>query len=392
MAKYTIEAAYCSVFGLDVHARTTTVKGLDRSTGETMTKRFNDCPSAVAIASWMKEGFTGPWYAAYESGCTGFHLCRELRALGVDCDVVAVSSIARSADDKQRKDDRRDASRLLAELASIEPTCSLVWTPDPEVEAMRDLCRARTDAVMAVKSAKLQASAILLRHGHVWNEKTGRGTLRNAWTQDYVKWAKSADLGDPLANEALACYLRAVEEGKERVKDIEERLDELAELPRWKPYVDALSLLWGIGRLTALTLTAEIGEFHRFGGGRDVSKWLGTIPAQSASADKSSHGGITKAGNEHCRTLLVEGISGNGRYTFRDSKRLKRGQVVSPEVKAACRKADRRLAKRREHLKSKKMHANKVKIAVANELIRWVWAIGCMVEDEQLAAQRERPA
>ena len=50
-----------------------------------------------------------PWYAVYESDCTGFHLCREPRALGVDCDIVVVASIARSDSDRKRKNNRRDA-------------------------------------------------------------------------------------------------------------------------------------------------------------------------------------------------------------------------------------------------------------------------------------------
>lgn len=91
MAKYAIESSYCSTFGMDVHARTTTVKGIDRSTGATAMKSFDDVPVPSEIASWMQSEFAGPRYAAYESGCTGVHLCRELRALGVDCDVIAAN-------------------------------------------------------------------------------------------------------------------------------------------------------------------------------------------------------------------------------------------------------------------------------------------------------------
>lgn len=121
MAKYTIESRCCSTFGMDVHARTTTVKGVDRSTGATAAKRFDDVPAPSEIASWMQSEFTGPWYAAYESGCTGFHLCRELRALGVDCDVVAAGGIARSDADGKRKSDRRVDVRGGAPCA--RPTC-----------------------------------------------------------------------------------------------------------------------------------------------------------------------------------------------------------------------------------------------------------------------------
>lgn len=94
---------------MDVHVRTITVKEIDGSTAATAAKRFDDVPASSEIASWMQGEFTGPWYAAYESGCTGFHLCRESRALGVDCDMVVIASIARSDFDRKRKNNRRDA-------------------------------------------------------------------------------------------------------------------------------------------------------------------------------------------------------------------------------------------------------------------------------------------
>lgn len=54
------------MFGMDVHARTITVKGIDRSTGATVAKRFDDVPVPSEIASWMQSEFAGPWCAAYE--------------------------------------------------------------------------------------------------------------------------------------------------------------------------------------------------------------------------------------------------------------------------------------------------------------------------------------
>ena len=66
VANHAIESRCCSTVGMDAHARTTTVKGVDRSTGVTATKRFDDVPAPSAIASWMQSKFTGPWHAAYE--------------------------------------------------------------------------------------------------------------------------------------------------------------------------------------------------------------------------------------------------------------------------------------------------------------------------------------
>lgn len=388
MAKYTIESDYCSVFGMDTHARSTTVKGHDLSTGKTRTKRFGDCPSAEVIMAWMAANFTPPFYAAYESGCTGFHLARELRAIGVACDVIAVTSIARSDEDRKQKNDRRDAARILAELLNPESSISMVWVPDPECEAARDLVRCRLDATAAMKRSKQHVSSALMRHGWVWNEKTPTGNLKATWSRDYVKWAKSADLGEAASNEALRRYILIAEEDIERVGDLNSELLKMAALPRWKPYVDAISLIKGVDWFGALLVAAEIGDFDRFGGGRDVSKWIGTIPKEGSSGEKVSHGRITKAGNDHVRTVLLEGMAGAS-LRYPGAKKARKGQVVSPEVKATCAKASKRLKARFDHLVGRGLPVNKAKIAVVNELIRWIWVVGKMVQAEQraLAAQ-----
>ena len=268
MAKYTIASDYCSVFGMDVHARSITVKGRDLSTGRSKVKRFGDCPTAETLLEWMSSQFTAPYYAAYESGCTGFQLARDLRGLGVACDVIAVSSIARSDEDRKLKNDRRDAARVLSELLNPESRISAVWVPDPECEAARDLVRCTLDAVKAMRSSKQHVSAMLLRHGWVWNERTAAGNLRATWTRGYVKWAKSADLGEPAANEALRRCILIAEEDAGRVDELKAELRKLAALPRWKPYVDAISLIKGVDWFGALLAAAEIGDFDRFGGGR----------------------------------------------------------------------------------------------------------------------------
>ena len=56
MAKHVIELRCCSTFGMDVHARTTVVKSIDRGVGATATKRFDDVPAPSEIASWMQSG------------------------------------------------------------------------------------------------------------------------------------------------------------------------------------------------------------------------------------------------------------------------------------------------------------------------------------------------
>ena len=130
--------------GLDVHARTVSACAFDPFTGEAETGKFgpDPPPTTAGIAAWAR-GFESP-KAVYESGHTGFALCRRLRALGVGCVVGAVSRMQRPAAERRRWHDGRDAAflaRLLATRNVVE-----VWVPPLEVEAARDLSRALDDA------------------------------------------------------------------------------------------------------------------------------------------------------------------------------------------------------------------------------------------------------
>ena len=81
--------------------------------------------------------------------------------------MIAVSSIARSIDDKRLKDDRRDAASLLGAVTAPGSKCRAVWVPSEEAEAARDLVRAYFDMIAATKRLKLQFSGMLPRHGYV---------------------------------------------------------------------------------------------------------------------------------------------------------------------------------------------------------------------------------
>ena len=96
----------------------------------------------------------------YEAGPCGYGIQRHLSARGHDCVVVAPQLIPRRAGDRV-KTDRRDAASLARVHRAGELTA--VWVPDPGHEAMRDLVRARLDAVHALRRARQQLSGFLLR-------------------------------------------------------------------------------------------------------------------------------------------------------------------------------------------------------------------------------------
>ena len=148
--------------GLDVHARSIAAAALDPLTGEVVTKTFAYSPGEVA--SWAL-GFDSP-KAVYESGVTGFHLCRELNALGLECAVGASSKMQRPPADVKRKNDLSDAQFLARLLATHNVT--EVFVPDAETDAARDLVRAHADARADLTRARQRLHLFLMRHGHVF--------------------------------------------------------------------------------------------------------------------------------------------------------------------------------------------------------------------------------
>jgi transposase len=307
-----------------------------------------------------------------------------LSAQGITCEVIAVSTIARSSDERQRKNDRKDAKGLLRELLNPVSGVSVVWCPDEGCEGMRDLIRAYKDAQDALRRSRQRLSALLLRHGYVFNEKTPGGNKKKSWGKAHMRWIDGIVLPSVGADEAFSAYRATVAEDTEAVSRLSKLIGEHAEERRWKPYVDALSCLYGVGMLSAMVHAVEFGDFKRFKNGRSVSKWAGTTPSSHASGEKMlANGRITKAGNANVRTTMVEGISSvAGRKP--PAIRLKAGQEVPRDIIAECAKANHRLYERYRHLtQDLGKKPNVAKVAVANEMIRWAWAIGCMVQDRQ---------
>ena len=168
--------------GLDVHARSVAAAAFNPFTGEVVHRDFGT--DAAEIAEWAL-GFEEP-RACYESGPTGFHMARELRALGLDCAVAAVSRMQRPAADARRKNDRRDAefiARMLATHNIVE-----VPLPDAAVEAARDLDRALDDATVEYRRARQRLNMFLIRLGHVWDERNADGTRKGSWTRAHWRW------------------------------------------------------------------------------------------------------------------------------------------------------------------------------------------------------------
>jgi transposase len=148
-------------------------------------------------------------------------------------------------------------------------------------------------------------------------------------------------------------------------------------LPSWSlaKVVTAIQALRGVASIVAITLVAEIGDFHRFANPRQLMAYLGLTPSERSSGAKTLRGAITKAGNTRARRVLIEGA-----WTYRLPARigaqiLNRNETLPQPIKDIAWKAQVRLCARHRRLARAGKPVNVVNVAIARELAAFVWAI-----------------
>jgi transposase len=301
----------------------------------------------------------------YEAGPCGYWLYRYLMKKGYDCWVVAPSLIPKKPGDRV-KTDRRDAVQLARLARSGDLTA--VYVPKVEDEAIRDLTRAREDALSDLKDAKFRLKAFLLRQDIRYVGQANWGPAHLRWLSEVV----CPTSAQPIVFQE---YVRAVHEHTERLQRLEQELQDHVKAWRLNPVVEALQALRGVQFTVAVTMVSEIGDLTRFDNPRELMKFLGLIPSESSSGEQRRQGSITTAGNTHARRALVEGAWAY-RYPAKVSRHLQLRLETPPKIiQDISWKAQVRLCQRYRRLVSRGKHANVVTVAIARELAGFMWAM-----------------
>ena len=309
-------------------------------------------------------------HVVYEAGPCGFVIWRHLVTKGIACEVVAPSSIPKRSGDRV-KTDRRDAL-MLARL-SRSGDLTAVRVPGAADEAVRDLVRAREDAVRECRNARHRLKALLLRNGITYAGKS-------SWTAAHLRWLSTLKLEHAAQQIGFQEYLHAITEATARIARLEQALRDT--LPEWslKPLVQALQAMRGVQLIAAMTLVAELQDFLRFDSARQLMAYVGLVPGEHSSGPKRRQGSITKAGNSAARRMLVE-IAWHYQHSPRVSPIIAARQDELPkEVTDIAWKAQLRLNAKFKRLVARRIMKNKAVVAVARELSGFVWAIGREVQ------------
>jgi transposase len=303
--------------------------------------------------------------ACYEAGPCGFGLARRLRQLGVECVVVAPSLTPTRAGERI-KTDRRDACKLARLLRAGELTA--VYIPEARDEAIRDLCRARTDAVDDRRRARHRMKGFLLRHGYRYQGKSN-------WSAAHERYLRELVLPHPAMKVILEEYLQGIGAAGERIARCEAAMGDLLEQWRLAAAVRALMALKGFRTVAAMILVSELGEVHRFAHPRQVMAYLGLVPTEHTSSDRRRQGRITKCGNAHLRWLLVECAQHYAAPPKVSQELSRRQEAQSQQVRAISWRAQNRLHGRYTRLLARRLQRNKAIVAIARELCGFIWEL-----------------
>jgi transposase len=246
----------------------------------------------------------------FEAGYDGLWLARFLLARGIETHVLDPASFLVSRRGRRAKTDRVDVEAMAFTLRSFLPggrgVCRAVVIPSPEQEDAKRLSRERTQLAAEKTRHTNRIRGLLALHGI--------REIKGLWGGEWTKALGELRTGD---GREIGGYLRA-EIAREferlhlvlrhmRALDADRQAaltQEASAFPHRQKAV-ALIRLAGVGPITATALVAEV--FHRsFRSRRHLASYLGLAPTPCASGESERDQGISKAGNQPARSLLVE--------------------------------------------------------------------------------------
>jgi transposase len=349
--------------GMDVHRDSISVGVLNPGCeSPDVEKVFNDEESVRRLIDRL--GDRGRLRVCYEAGPTGFDLARLLRSMGVACEVIAPSMIPRAPGDRV-KTDSRDCRRLARLYRAGELVA--IRVPTPLEEAVRDLCRTRADMVEDLTRAQNRLGKFLLRHSRVYRAGS-TGTVA------HERWLASQHFGEAALQVTFDHYRAVVVNREAALTAVEADLSQWIDRDPFAGPVHRLAAYRGVSLLGGLTLQAEVCDWRRFARASQMMGFVGLVPSEYSSGSSTWRGHLTKAGNTHVRTQLVEAAWSYQHRAFVGPRMAKRQQGLAPEVLARSWAAQQRLCGRFRHLAARKTSKNVVAAAIARELAGFLWA------------------
>src|SRR3974390_1991584 len=327
-----------AVIGIDISKNSFHVVGLDDRGAIVLHQKWSRGQIEARLANM-------PAFLIGMEACVGsHHLSRKLKALGHDARLMPAKYVRPYS--KGQKNDFRDAEAIAE--AVQRPTMKFVATKTADQLDLQALHRVRERLVGQRTGVINQIRAFLLERGIAVRQ--GLHFLRAELPSIL---AKRTDVLSPR-------MLRVIEDLAGDWRRLDERIenlsDEIAALARQDKGCERLMTVPGIGPIISSAVVAAIGGGDAFSKGRDFGAWLGLVPSQMSTGDRTILGSISRRGNRYLRALFVQAA-----------------WVVL--VKLGPEIWERYGLKSWIEAAKKRLHHNVLAIALANKLARIAWAV-----------------
>jgi transposase len=325
-----------AVIGIDIGKNSFHVVGLDRRGAIVLRQKWSRGQVEARFVNMP------PCLIGMEACVGAHHLSRKLREFGHDARLMPAKYVRPFS--KGQKNDFNDAEAIAE--AVQRPTMKFVATKSAEQLDLQALHRVRERLVSQRTGIINQIRAFLLERGVAVRQ--GQRFLR-------------AELPRILATppDVLSSRMvRIIEDLAGDWRRLDERVDglsgEIEAIARQDSGCERLMSVPGIGPIISSAMVAAIGAGDAFSKGRDFAAWLGLVPRQMSTGDRTILGKISKRGNRYLRVLFVQAA-----WVVLIKPKIWERHGLKPWIEAA----------------KKRLHHNVLAIALANKLARIAWSV-----------------
>jgi transposase len=280
--------------GLDVHKRVVEACILDSRGKEVLRRRFD--LTKETLEHFAEEDLLPTDHVALEATTNSWSVVRVLKPL-IPSVFVSNPVQTKAIASAKLKTDKVDAE-MLAQLLRCE-FLPLVWQPDEETQILRSITSRRVSLIQQRTAVKNRLHSTL--HQRLVQVPPG---ISDLYGKKGLAWLRRTlpEL-PPMDRLAIESDLRLLEAMGAEVKVVE---DELFRRGFEDERLKLLVTLPGVDVVVAQTMLAALGDITRFKSADKAASYFGLVPRTRQSADKVSHGRITKAGSSHSRWLMVQ--------------------------------------------------------------------------------------
>jgi transposase len=324
-----------TVYGIDLGKNTFHIVGLD-GIGKPIQRMTMSRATIFQFFSMASRALIGM------EACPGSQwLSRKLEALGHQVRIIPAQFVKPYV--KSNKNDLIDAAAIAE--AVTRPSMRFVRSKSTEQVEIQTMHRIRDRLVASRTQLINQARAFCLEFGIVM--RGGPGNFKKDLPD--ILTDESNDL-TPRMRELINGLLSDVFLVEERIEQVTRDIESVAKRSEIALRLESIP---GIGHLSATAILASVGDAKQFRKARDMAAWLGLVPAQHSTGGKQTLLGISKRGNPYVRRLLIHGARTCVLHLDRSRDTL--GIWIDKLLR--------------------RMHFNKVVVALANKLARIAWVI-----------------